>query len=112
MHEIIHPINAVSYISSTMSRTLIMKQKLLIYGNKSKSGINKTRKILFIMFSYHDTLLLLALESVFNWNFLKYTNTSKTNEDLKISIFVLIHIKIIPWSFSVLNPKNSWVMHV
>ena len=30
-----------------------------------------------------------------------------TIADLKISVFVLIHIKIIPWKLRVLSPKNS-----
>ena len=29
-----------------------------------------------------------------------------TNADLKISLFVLTHIKVIPWKFSILNPKT------
>lgn len=33
-HEKIHSINAVSCISSAMSRTVILKQKLLMYGGK------------------------------------------------------------------------------
>ena len=32
------------------------------------------------------------------------------NADLKISLFVLIHIKVIPWKFWILNPKNSRVI--
>ena len=30
-----------------------------------------------------------------------------SNADLAISLFVLIHIKVIPWKFRILNPKNS-----
>ena len=30
-----------------------------------------------------------------------------TNADLKISVYVYVHIKTIPWKFRILNPKNS-----
>ena len=33
-----------------------------------------------------------------------------TNADLKISLHVLVHIKILPWKFRFLNPKNSRVI--
>ena len=33
-----------------------------------------------------------------------------TNADLKISIFVPIDVKIIPWKFCILNPKNFGVI--
>ena len=34
-----------------------------------------------------------------------------TNADLKISLYIQIHIKIIPRKFSILNRKNSRVFH-
>ena len=34
-----------------------------------------------------------------------YTNTLYTNTDLKISLYVLIHIKIMSWKYFILNPK-------
>ena len=40
-----------------------------------------------------------------------YTNTLYTNTDLKISLYVLIHIKIISWKCFILNPKNYRVIH-
>ena len=33
------------------------------------------------------------------------------NADLKISLYIQIHIKIIPWKFRILNRKNSRVIH-
>ena len=39
-------------------------------------------------------------------------NYSYTNADLQISQYVLIHIQITPWKFRILNPKNSWVIHL
>ena len=36
------------------------------------------------------------------WNTLRYTNA-----DLKISPYVFVHIKAIPWKFCILNPNNS-----
>ena len=30
---------------------------------------------------------------------------------MKISIYVRVHIKMIPWKIRVLNPKNSWVKY-
>ena len=35
----------------------------------------------------------------------------ETNTVLKISLYILIHLKIIPWKFRVLNRKNSRVIH-
>ena len=32
------------------------------------------------------------------------------NADLKISLCVLVHIKIIPWKLRILTPKNSRVI--
>ena len=43
----------------------------------------------------------------------KFTKTftlKYTNVDLKISLYVLIHTKIIPWKFHILNFKNSWAV--
>ena len=34
-------------------------------------------------------------------------NYRYTNADLKISLYVCVHIKLIPWKFRFLNPKNS-----
>ena len=34
-----------------------------------------------------------------------------TNADLKISLYVLVHIKTIPWKFSILNPRISRVLY-
>ena len=33
-----------------------------------------------------------------------------TNADLKISLYVYVHVKIITWKFRILNPKNSNVI--
>ena len=33
-----------------------------------------------------------------------------TNADLEISLYVCVHIKIIPWKLRIRNPKNSWVI--
>ena len=33
-----------------------------------------------------------------------------TNADLKISLYVCVYIKTIPWKFCNFNPKNSWVI--
>ena len=33
-----------------------------------------------------------------------------TNEDFKISLYVCVHIKAIPWKFCILNPKNLRVI--
>ena len=33
-----------------------------------------------------------------------------TNAGLKISVYVRIHIKTIPWKLCILNPKNSQVI--
>ena len=33
-----------------------------------------------------------------------------TNADLKISLYVCVHIKTIQWKFCMFNPKNSWVI--
>ena len=33
-----------------------------------------------------------------------------TNADLKISLYVCVHIKTIPWKFRIPNPKNSGVI--
>ena len=33
-----------------------------------------------------------------------------TNADLKISLYVCVHIKKLPWKFRILNPKNSRVI--
>ena len=30
-----------------------------------------------------------------------------TNADLKISLYVRVHIKLVLWKFHILNPKNS-----
>ena len=35
---------------------------------------------------------------------------SYSSADLKISLFVLIHIKAIPWKFCIITPKNSGVI--
>ena len=35
------------------------------------------------------------------------THERYTNVDLKISLYVCVHIKTIPWKFCFLNPKNS-----
>ena len=34
-----------------------------------------------------------------------------TNADLKISLYACVHVKIMPWKFRILNPKNSWVIY-
>ena len=34
------------------------------------------------------------------------------NADLKISFYVLIYIKIMPWKFCILYPRNWWVIHL
>ena len=33
-----------------------------------------------------------------------------TNADLKISVYVRVHMKTIPWKFHILDPKSSRVM--
>ena len=35
-----------------------------------------------------------------------------TNADLKISLYVRVHIKLIPWKFRLLNPENSEVIYL
>ena len=35
-----------------------------------------------------------------------------TNADLKISLYVPVHIEIIPWKFRILNPSNSRVIYL
>ena len=34
-----------------------------------------------------------------------------TDADLKISLYVPIHVKILSWKCFILNPKNYWVIH-
>ena len=41
---------------------------------------------------------------------LKFEMQINTNADLKNSIYVLIDLKITPWNFRILSPKNSRVM--
>ena len=40
-----------------------------------------------------------------------YTNWRYTNADLKISLYVLMLIKRIPWKFCILNAMNSQGIH-
>ena len=42
---------------------------------------------------------------------LRIKGLKHTNADLKISVDILIHIKIIPWKIPTLDRKNSWVIH-
>ena len=37
------------------------------------------------------------LKKIYKWN----------NADLKISLYVCIDIKVLPWKFRIFNPKNS-----
>ena len=34
-----------------------------------------------------------------------------TNADLKISLYILNHVKVIQWKFRILNRKNSQVIY-
>ena len=34
-----------------------------------------------------------------------------TNADLKISLYVCVRKKTVPWKFRILNPNNSWVIY-
>ena len=69
----------------------------------------------FLIFLY---LLRFLLTDVFNkflinleW-YLRITNFTYTytNVDLKIFVYVCVHIKTLPWKFCILNPKNSRVI--
>ena len=40
----------------------------------------------------------------------KKTTYRYTNADLKISLYVCVHVKAIPWKFCILNPKSSQVI--
>ena len=39
---------------------------------------------------------------IFTWRY--------TNADLKISLYVCVHIKTTPWKFCILNPKDYWAI--
>ena len=44
--------------------------------------------------------------------FFKATCTGSLDTGLKIFPYIQIRLKIIPWKFSILNPKNSRVIHL
>ena len=43
-------------------------------------------------------------------NWLYNVERYNTSADLKISLYVLVYIKTLPWKFGILNPKNSRVI--
>ena len=55
-------------------------------------------------------ILLSRLHGSYVWIQLSLKHLRYTNADLKISLYVCVHIKTIPWKFHILNPKNSWVI--
>ena len=61
---------------------------------------------LLLLFPIYLQNLLLPFFFMYFKHFQRYTNA-----DLKISLYVLIHIKIISWNFFFPDPKNSWVIH-
>ena len=42
---------------------------------------------------------------------IEYLYVEDRGADLKISLYVCIHVKTIPWKFRILNPKNSRVIY-
>ena len=45
------------------------------------------------------------------WSFHFSCALRYTNADLKMSLYVRVHIKMIPWKIRILNPRNSRVMY-
>ena len=69
----------------------------------------------FLIFLYLLRFLLIDVFNKFLINldwYLRITNFTYTyvNVDLKISVYVCVHIKTLPWKFCILNPKNSRVV--
>ena len=45
------------------------------------------------------------------WFLILASDLRYSNADLKISLFIRVHIKTIPWIFCVVNPRNSRVIY-
>ena len=79
---------------------------LILAWNFTKKGLH-FRCFLEKFAKVFRTVNLKNIYSFVYYNFIeRYTNV-----DLKILIFVLIHKKVIPWNFRILNPKNTGVIH-
>ena len=64
-------------------------------------------KALFVVTYWSD----LKIQSYGYCNHVSLLSQRYTNADLKISLYVSVHIKTIPWKFRILNPKNSRVIY-
>ena len=75
-----------------------MNPKSKLLRGKGESQLCLLNRFRLLMW----TMLEQCRESVQSYG---YTNT-----DVKISLYVSVHIKAIPWKFHILNPKNSRVI--
>ena len=51
-----------------------------------------------------------SFKQVLRQNLGQFLSSGNTYADLKISLYVCVHIKTIPWKFRIHIPKNSWVI--
>ena len=101
------------HINGLSNLLSLMKLNFPIIGlSEHKIGLNAPINNIFLSglmrqkaFMVEQAFLLTRSIRILSEVTLKYTNA-----DLKISLFALIHIKIISWKFRILNPKNSPVV--
>ena len=84
-------------------------------------SVTKHRQKIFEFLNYHWPLISALppppfLETINIWNSTinnrawSYSSSRYTNADLKISLYVCVHIDAIPWKIHILKPENSRVI--
>ena len=89
---------------------ILKVQSCKLYNNKHMIASTEiTNTEMFALFGVVVFKLLsrkvLFINRKYNRNCSRYTNA-----DLKISLYVWVHIKTVTWKFRILNPRNSGII--